>query len=330
MSTTVPIAPVGPYSLECSSRFLCGFTPASGTSATLDDGRLILGFLDEARHVPVTVSLRQDAGAGAVRIEIAGGAERGEADAIAKQVKRMLSLDHDARGLADVATRDPIVARMIEAMPGFRPVCFPSPYAAAVWGVLAQRIPMTVAAALQQRIAIATGSVTSGWGRAFHPSPAPERLLGLATFAGVSAEKMARLHAVAVAALEGKLDADRLRALPAARAIDELRGIRGVGPWTAEHVLMRGSGVVDELPTAEPRVLRALQEAYGLEAMPSAEEARAIAERWRPYRMWIAVRMVMGLSRSGWNAPRSERRRRSRSSSTLHSRSRSTQIDTRS
>jgi DNA-3-methyladenine glycosylase II len=330
MTTTVQIAPLGSYSLESSAKFLCGFTPASGTSATLDDGRLVLGFLDEARHVPVTVALQQDASDGAVWVEIAGAADGGDADAVAKQVKRMLSLDHDARGLADVAARDPVVARMLEAVPGFRPVCFPSPYAAAVWGVLAQRIPMPVAAALQERIAIATGSVANGWGRTFHPSPAPERLLALESFPGVSAEKMARLHAVAFAALDGKLDAERLRALPAARAIDELRGIRGVGPWTAEHVLMRGSGVADELPTAEPRVLRAMQEAYALETMPTAEEARAIAERWRPYRMWVAVRMVMGLSRSGWSAPRNERRARSRSSSASHSRSRSTQIDTRS
>src|SRR3954469_13195491 len=111
MTTILQIAPLGPYSLVSSASFLCGFTPASGTSATLDDGRLVLGFLDEARHVPVTVALRQDAGDGAVGIEIAGAAARGDADAIAKQVKRMLSLDHDARGLADVAARDPVVAR---------------------------------------------------------------------------------------------------------------------------------------------------------------------------------------------------------------------------
>jgi len=330
MNKTLQITPLGPYSLESSAAFLCGFMPAAGASATLEDGRLVLGFLDEARHVPVTVALRQEASDGAVRLELAGPVEGGDADAIAKQVTRMLSLDHDARGLADVAARDPVVARMLDAMPGFRPVCFPSPYEAAVWGVLAQRISMPVAAALKQRIAIATGTVAEGWGRTFHPSPDPERLLALQSFPGVSAEKMTRLHAVAIAALEGKLDAERLRALPASRAVDELRGIHGVGPWTAEHVLMRGCGVVDELPIAEPRVLRALQEAYGFETTPTEEEARAIAERWRPYRTWIAVRMVMGLSRSGWSAPRGEQRGRSRSSSGSSSRSRSTQIDTRS
>ena len=304
--TTFRILPVGPYSLESSARFLCGFTPAAGASATLEDGRFALGFLDEARHLPVTVALRQHAEDGAVAGEIAGAASDEDAAAIVKQVKRILSLDHDARGLAEVAARDPVVARLLEATPGFRPVCFPSPYEAAVWGVLAQRISMPVAAAIKQRLAVATGTVAEGWGRTFHPTPAPERLLALESFPGVAAEKMTRLHAVALAALEGKLDAARLRALPVSRAVEALRAIRGVGPWTAEHIVTRGCGVIDEMPATEPRVLRGLAEAYGLEATPTEEEARTIAEGWRPYRMWVAVLIVMSLRRSTASRTRSE------------------------
>ena len=326
---TFRITPRGAYSLEASARFLCGFTPAAGASATLDDGRLVLGFLDETRHVPVTVALRQLAKDGAVAGEIAGSPRPEEAATITRQVERILSLDHDARGLAEVGARDAVAGRLLAASPGFRPVCFASPYEAAVWGVLAQRIAMPVAAAIKQRLAVATGTVAEGWGRTFHPSPAPEQLLALEGFEGVSAEKMTRLHAVAVAALEGKLDAGRLRALPLARAVDELRAIPGVGPWTAEHIVLRGCGAVDAVPSMEPRFLRGLAEAYGLDATPTAEEARVFAEGWRPYRMWVAVLVVMGLRRSsGWNAPRSASRSRSRTID--HARARSKQIDTHS
>jgi hypothetical protein len=41
-SSTFRITPRGPYSLETSAKFLCGFTPAAGGSTTLDDGRLVL------------------------------------------------------------------------------------------------------------------------------------------------------------------------------------------------------------------------------------------------------------------------------------------------
>lgn len=332
---TFRITPRGAYSLEASARFLCGFTPAAGASVKLDDGRLVLGFLDEKRHVPVTVALGQATVDGVVAGEISGAASREETATITRQVARLLSLDHDGRGLAEIGGHDAVVARLLAAAPRFRPVCFPSPYEAAVWGVLAQRIAMPVAAAIKQRLAAATGTLAGGFGRTFHPAPTPERLLALDSFQGVSAEKMSRLHAVALAALDGKLDAERLRALPLARAVEELRAIRGVGPWTAEHIVLRGCGAIDELPTKEPRVLRGLAEAYALDATPTAEEALVIAERWRPYRMWVAVLVVMGLRGStGWNAPRVASRdrspSRSRSRGIEHTRARSKQIDTRS
>lgn len=308
------IVPRGPYSLAASASFLCGFTPASGSSCSLDDGRLVLGFLDEVHHRPVTVALEQ-AASGDVTGEAVlppGHRDEGAARAVERQVARLLSLDHDARGLATIAEHDAPVREMLAAMPGFRPVCFPSPYEAAVWGLLAQRITMPCAAKIKTRLAVATGTVAEGFGRSFHPAPAPEALLALRTFDGLPAEKLTRLHAVAVAALEGKLDAARLRVMSRERAIESLRSIRGVGPWTAEHVLLRGCGVVDELPAAEPRVLRAIAAAYDLRADASANDVLEIAERWRPYRMWIAVLLVMNLRRSIF--PRSSRPRNARTS----------------
>jgi DNA-3-methyladenine glycosylase II len=305
------IVPVGPYSLAASARFLCGFTPGAGGSATLDDGRLVLGFLDEARHVPVSVALGQPDEDGAVTVEITGRTSERDAVRIVKQVERMLSLDHDARGLSNVAAREPVVARLLAATPGFRPVCFPSPYEAAVWGVLAQRIAMPVAAAIKQRLSLATGTAIEALGRTFHPTPAPARLLALESFPGISAEKMTRLHAVALAALDGQLDAERLRAMPVARAVEELRAIRGVGPWTAEHIVMRGCGVVDELPVSEPRVLDGIAQAYGLAETPTDLEARVIADAWRPYRMWMAVLLVMSLRGSTARSASSGSRTRS-------------------
>ena len=47
--------------------------------------------------------------------------------------------------------------------------------------------------------------------------PLPERLLELDAFEGLTDEKIRRLHAVADAALDGALDADRLAALDPAR-----------------------------------------------------------------------------------------------------------------
>lgn len=268
------LRPRGPFSLAMSSRFLCGFTPASGGSSVDPDGTLNLTFLDDATFEPVRASVAQ-------RDDVLVLTLEGTADT--RQVARILSLDHEGEGLGEVAARDPVVARLLAKRPGFRPVCFASAYEAAIWGILAQRTPMPVAAANKRRLAAASGT------RA--PVPSPARLLAMEPISGIAAEKHERLCGVARAALDGTLDTETLRAMPKEHALASLRELRGVGPWTAEHILLRGCGVRDELPEAEPRFASAVGAAYGIAAPSTAAIAR-LAEAWRPYRMWIAVLLV--------------------------------------
>src|SRR4026208_1331872 len=85
----------------------------------------------------------------------AGDLARGEAvvssadvpiDAVRGQVARTLSLDHDGTGWDDVGRRDPVIGRLQAEFDHLRPVCFYSPYEAAVQAVIGQRISMRQAA----------------------------------------------------------------------------------------------------------------------------------------------------------------------------------------
>jgi DNA-3-methyladenine glycosylase II len=58
---------------------------------------------------------------------------------------RVLSLDVDARDLPSLADRDPVLAQLLEDAGGRRPVCFGTPFEAAVWAVLSQRVSMAQA-----------------------------------------------------------------------------------------------------------------------------------------------------------------------------------------
>ncbi len=120
--------------------------------------------------------------------------------------------------------------------------------------------------------------------------PLPDRLLELDSLPGLPAEKVRRLHAVADAALGGRLDASRLRALESRDGLTELQEIRGIGPFCAGLVLVRGAGVTDVLPTTpESRLMSAVALAYGLEEPLPPGELERITDGWRPYRTWMAV-----------------------------------------
>jgi len=294
----IELTPKGPYSLAASAAFLCGFSPAAG-SALPASGGMTFGFGLDGTFEPVAVRVSQVDGRVCVR---AAGSRDG--DAIGKQVSRILSLDHDGDAWLDVGRRDPAIGMLQARYDALRPVCFYSPYEAACWGILAARTPMKLAARVRQGLAEALGEARVVDGERIWVFPSPIRLLDAATLPGVPAIKAERLRGLAVAALDGVLDAEALRALDREAATARLRALDGVGPWTASHVLVRGAGLADEPAFFEPRVRAGFQLAMQLSEEPTDEELARASERWRPYRTWASVLLAVHLSRSGlWSAP---------------------------
>ena len=68
---------------------------------------------------------------------------------------------------------------------------------------------------------------------------------------GISAEKVKRLHGLARAALDGELDTGSAAEPAPDEALTRLEALPGVGPWTAQGILMRGCGMPDTIPTED-------------------------------------------------------------------------------
>jgi DNA-3-methyladenine glycosylase II len=276
----------GDYSFAASVRFLEGFAPAGQGAAS---GKEIhWTFLADDLETVASVLLK-DADSG-VEVEVLAGDPKRVRD----QLDRVLSLDIDGSGFPDVGGRDPIVARLQARYPGLRPVLFFSPFEAAVWALISQRIRICQAAAIKQRMADELGESVTIRGQKISVIPGPGPLHELDNFPSLAANKIRNLHALAEAAEDGFLEADRLRALPPERALDELKTLPGVGDFSAQLILLRGAGGPDHPPASEPRMRRAVALAYG-GAEPSSEKLEALAENWKPYRTWVTFLLRMAL-----------------------------------
>jgi DNA-3-methyladenine glycosylase II len=91
------------------------------------------------------------------------------------------------------------------------------------------------------------------------------------------------------AALAGELDTEALRAMPRDVALDKLQELAGIGEFGSQLIRLRALSAVDELPTREPRLFGAIRTQYGLDREPDLAEVERLAEKWRPYRMWVCV-----------------------------------------
>ena len=102
--------------------------------------------------------------------------------------------------------------------------------------------------------------------------------------AGLSWRKIDTLRDLAERLSDGRLDEDALAALPDDDFIAALTAIPGIGPWTAQGVLLVALRREDVVLPGDLALRKAIRNAYELDRLPSEQEVLAIAEKWRPFR----------------------------------------------
>ena len=215
-------------------------------------------------------------------------------EAVAAQVARVLSIDHDATGYEAVGDRDPVIARLLQAAPGLRPPLFYSPYEAALWSVISMRRPRHTAERWRARLSEAAGARFDVAGRDQWAVPTPARIIelgvdGVVAAVGIEPARAQRVVGVAEAAAAAKLAAHTIAGMGEDRARAALQTIPGIGPFYADLIVVRASGFTDALPLDEPRLLGLLGQLYGRSGPATPKEAEQMAEAWRPWRTWVAV-----------------------------------------
>ena len=103
--------------------------------------------------------------------------------------------------------------------------------------------------------------------------------------AGLSGAKLAALKDLAAKTLDGTVPTlARLRRMEDEKIIERLTGVRGIGRWTVEMLLIFRLGRADVLPVGDYAVRKGYMLTYGLEEMPKPRALELYGERWRPYR----------------------------------------------
>jgi len=74
-----------------------------------------------------------------------------------------------------------------------------------------------------------------------------------------------------------------------ADALADLKKLPGIGDFSAGLTLLRGANAPDAVPSAEPRLARAIALAYGLPGPATPGQILQISENWRPYRTWVTL-----------------------------------------
>jgi DNA-3-methyladenine glycosylase II len=179
---------------------------------------------------------------------------------------------------------DPVLARIIDRDPAFDPRAWLDElppmdiYGAALFQVTGQQLSVAATRRTIGRIeALFDGHL-----------PSPTELLAVEPIrlraAGLSWRKIDTLRELAEQLSDGRLDEDALAVLPDDEFISALTAISGIGPWTAQGVLLVALRREDVVLPGDLALRKAIRTAYQLDRLPSEGEVLAIAEKWRPFR----------------------------------------------
>lgn len=208
------------------------------------------------------------------------------AENIVERIERLFDVSADPRTI-DAHLADNGLRASVDRAQGVRvPGAFDG-FELAVRAILGQQVTVKGASTLMSRL-------TNTFGEAIE-CEAPE-LTHLAATAsrlasaspeeireiGIPNARAATLHAIASHVASGALDLDAPTNGPT--LVAQLVELPGIGPWTADYIAMRVAKWSDSFPASDIALRHALGDA-------SPRAMSRMAERWRPYRAYAAMRL---------------------------------------
>lgn len=190
----------------------------------------------------------------------------------------------DRKARAFLRKADPVLGRIIDARPDFRPRAWLDElppldaFGTLIFQVAGQQLSVRATRAIVSRIEEHFG------GRL----PSPAELLAadpdVLRASGLSARKGETLRALAERFVDGRVSDEALSKMTDEDVEAVLTEVPGIGPWTAHGFLLVALDRPDVFLSGDVALRRAIQRAYGLDHAPTEDEMLELAERWRPYR----------------------------------------------
>jgi len=188
------------------------------------------------------------------------------------------------RARARLRKGDPVLARIIDRDPTFDPRAWLDDlppmdiFGAALFQITGQQLSVASTRSTIARIEALFGGHLPSPAELLAVEPAELRA------AGLSRRKADTLRDLAERLSDGRLDDEALAELPDEDFISELTAISGIGPWTAQGVLLVALRREDVVLPGDLALRKAIRKAYDLDRLPNEQEVLAIAEKWRPFR----------------------------------------------
>ena len=233
---------------------------------------------------------------GAATLEVETTAKN--ARPLVARVRSMLGADVDVSEWYPRVAAFPWLARLSDHCRGIKPPRYATLWEACAHAIVFQQISIHAASSIMRRLVEALGEKVECEGVVATAFPASASLLRasdeLLSGVGLSTNKRMHLRAAADAIESGEITSDEIEKLSTSKATEKLVRVRGIGPWSAAVVLLRGFGRLDTFPMRDSGVARLVVELSG----DPRVDLDAILEELGPLRGMLYYHLLLGRIRN--------------------------------
>lgn len=263
------------------------------------DGSVVRSFW-LAGH-PIVVRLEQHKPNGPVQAEAFSDEHIGGlADQLERALYHVISRDDDIVGFRAAIDKDRRLAKLVDALPGYKVLRGPDVWTMMLSSLVAQQISGAAARSIRRKLATTYGRIIRVANEDVPVVPSTERLFALREddlrAVGFSQKKAEYARGMAQALLDGTIVPDELKRMSPDEMIKKLSSLRGVGVWTAECMGIFCIGHPDLLPADDLGIQKAITHLYKLKADPKPKEVRARGEKWKGWRSYATTYLWAGLN----------------------------------
>jgi AraC family transcriptional regulator of adaptative response / DNA-3-methyladenine glycosylase II len=198
---------------------------------------------------------------------------------------RMLGLTVDPSRFDAHVLSNPDLAPLLAGQRGLRPLLTADLFDGLLWAIVGQQVTFSFACTLRRRLIERVGQEIAE-GLRLPPSPEAVAALNESDLLalGMTRARAACLLNAARLIVEGRLCLATLAAGTATRAERTLLGLPGIGPWSAQYVMLRAFGFQDCVPLGDTALANELQQFFVLDTRPDPPQTTALMARFAPHR----------------------------------------------
>jgi DNA-3-methyladenine glycosylase II len=220
-----------------------------------------------------------------------------DATAVKKLISTIFDVRLDLKPFYQAVASDKIMSKIVKKLNGLKICSTPTAFEALVSSIIEQQISLNVALNIERKLIKKFGEKSTLDTGEYYAFPTPEKLsLGsLKQFraCGLSTNKVEYIKGISKLLSNRELDLEEMKNMDDGMIFKELLGVRGVGIWTAELTMVRGMQKYDTMPADDLGLRRCIAGYYTGGKLVSSDGARAIAEKWKPWRGYASFYLIV-------------------------------------